>query len=87
MKIKAFNKDFIPTPVEKEIFLKFDEDYASKSVSVIIVSAQGVPVSAPFVLSFGVDHETGKMTFSRTGGVNIELVQTSGPHNAIKEVG
>lgn len=86
MKIKVFNKEFIPVPKEKEIFLKLEGDYDGRYVSLLLVDKDGRTVPSPYVISLQVDPLTKKITFTRTGGANTELVLTQGSYSTIREV-
>lgn len=85
MKIKVFDKGLIPPQKEAEIFLKLEGDYDGKFVNLLLVSKDGSQILAPYVLSFHANPKTGKLTFTRTGGVNMGVVETEGGHTFIKE--
>ena len=86
MKIRPLDKVIVAAPKEREIFLKLEGDHYGKYVNVLLTDEKGNMLSHPYVISFQVDPTTQKITFSKAGGVNSDLVATGGTIATIREV-
>lgn len=86
MKIKVFKNAELPEIVEKEVYLKLEDNGLSNHIGVVLVDKHGGLIQSPYILAFSIDPKTNKIVFYRNVFVNSEFVETVEPHWAIKEI-